>query len=241
MEIKNIILIIVIIILLIVLIRFLTKSRSTLSGLTDAKTMVTIQSEDLDTSNTTASTSNFCYSIWFYIDDWNYRYGEPKVIFGRMSGLKEPCPSVVLAPTQNNLIISQEVFPGADTQPTDDSTSAVVHTCNVPNVPLQKWVNLIVSAYGRSMDIYIDGKLVRTCVLPGVSKIDPDSNVYVTPNGGFSGYTSTFQFWGESCDPQKAWNIYKKGYGGSWLGFLGKYTIKISLMEGETEDGSIQI
>lgn len=239
MNAKSIILIVVIIILLYILIRYIAKSRSTLSGLTDAKTMTTIQSSDLDTSNTTATTSNFCYSIWFYIDDWNYRYGEPKVIFGRMSGLNEPCPSVVLAPTQNNLIISQEVFPGADSEPTDDS-SAVVHTCNVPNVPLQKWVNLIVSAYGRSMDIYLDGKLVRTCVLPGVSKIDPDANVFITPQGGFSGYTSTFQFWGDSCDPQKAWNIYKKGYGGSWMGFLGKYTIKISLMEGETEDGSIE-
>jgi len=239
MNVKNIILIVVIIILLIILIRYIVKSRSTLSGLTDAKTMTTIQSSDLDTSNTTASTSNFCYSIWFYIDDWNYRYGEPKVIFGRMSGLNEPCPSVVLAATQNNLVISQEVYPGADSQPTDNS-SAVVHTCNIPNVPLQKWVNLIVSAYGRSMDVYIDGKLVRTCVLPGVSKVDPDANVYVTPNGGFSGYTSSFQYWADSCDPQKAWNIYKKGYGGSWLGSLGKYTIKISLMEGETEDGSIE-
>jgi hypothetical protein len=91
------------------------------------------------------------------------------------------------------------------------------------------------------MDVYIDGKLVRTCVLPGVSKVDPDSNIYLTPNGGFSGYTSTFQYWGDSCDPQKAWNIYKKGYGGSMLGFLGKYSLKISLMEGENEDGSIQI
>jgi hypothetical protein len=240
MNAKNIILIIVVVILLLILIRYITNSKSTLSGLIDAKSMTTIQSSDLDTSNTTASTSNFCYSIWFFIDDWNYRYGEPKVIFGRMSGLNEPCPSVVLGATQNNLIISQEVYPGADSQPTDDS-SAVVNTCNVANVPLQKWVNLIVSAYGRSMDVYIDGKLVRTCVLPGVSKVDPDSNIYLTPNGGFSGYTSTFQYWGDSCDPQKAWNIYKKGYGGSMLGFLGKYSLKISLMEGENEDGSIQI
>jgi hypothetical protein len=242
MNVKSIILIIVIIVLLIILFRYIAKSGNTLSSLTDAKTMITIKSSDMDNSNTTASTSNFCYSIWFYIDDWNYRYGEPKVIFGRMSGFQEPCPSVVLGATQNNLIISQEVYPGTDVAPIDDSSSsAVVHTCNVANVPLQKWVNLIVSAYGRSMDIYIDGKLVRTCVLPGVSKVDPDANVFVTPMGGFSGYTSTFQYWGDSCDPQKAWNIYKKGYGGSWLGFLGKYTIKVSLMEGDTEDGSIEV
>jgi uncharacterized membrane protein YcaP (DUF421 family) len=73
MNAKNIILIIVVVILLLILIRYITNSKSTLSGLIDAKSMTTIQSSDLDTSNTTASTSNFCYSIWFFIDDWNYR------------------------------------------------------------------------------------------------------------------------------------------------------------------------
>ena len=61
--------------------------------------------------------SNFTYSVWFYIEDWNYRYGEPKVIFGRMTtgtGQKEPCPSVVLGPIQNNIVVSLAVYPGLD-------------------------------------------------------------------------------------------------------------------------------
>ena len=138
---------------------------------------------------------------------------------------------------KNNLNISLQVYPGPD----DSDTSSTAPTYTVGNVPLQKWVNLLLSAYGRSLDIYIDGKLVRTCLLPGVAKIDPSADVYITPNGGFSGWTSTFQYWADSCDPQKAWNIYKKGYGGSWLGNFGKYSVKVSLMEGETEEGSFEI
>jgi hypothetical protein len=92
------------------------------------------------------------------------------------------------------------------------------------------------------MDIYIDGKLVRTCILSGVAAIDSAAPVYITPNGGFSGWTANFQYWSESTDPQKAWNIYKKGYGSSLLGGLfGKYTIKISLMEGDVEESSYTI
>ena len=53
------------------------------------------------------------------------------------------------------------------------------------NVPLQKWVNLIISLYGRTLDVYIDGKLVRTCVLPGVAQVNPDADILVTPMGGF--------------------------------------------------------
>jgi hypothetical protein len=75
-----------------------------------------------------------------------------------------------------------------------------------------------------------------------MAKIDPNAPVYVTPNGGFSGWTSRFQYWAESSDPQKAWNIYKAGYGGSLLGSLfGKYTIKVSLMEGDNENTSYTI
>jgi hypothetical protein len=242
MDIKGILLILFIIVLLFIVIRYIMKDVNTLTGLEDGKTMQKIAAEDLDTGDTSASTSNFSYSIWFFIDDWNYRYGESKVIFGRMSGGEGPCPLVVLGTTQNNVVISMQVYPGTDNVSDTSGTNSVVHTCNVSNVPLQKWVNLIISAYGRSLDVYIDGKLVRTCVLPGVSKVDGSTPVFVTPNGGFSGWTSTFQYWAESCDPQKAWDIYKKGYGGSMLGgTLGKYTLKVSIMEGDTEDASFEI
>ena len=244
MEVKNILLFVIIVVLLIIVIRYITKDVNTLSGLTSGQTMQKIEATDLATSSTTGNTSNFTYSIWFFIDDWNYRYGEPKVIFGRMTsgtGEKEPCPSVVLGPIQNNIVVSLAVYPGLDEQPTD-GTNYIVHQCPIANVPIQRWVNLLVSAYGRTLDLYIDGKLVRTCVLPGVAKIDANAPVYITPMGGFSGWTARFQYWPDSSDPQKAWNIYKAGYGGSLLGSIfGKYTVKVSLMEGDTEDSSFTI
>jgi hypothetical protein len=242
MEVKNIILFVIIVVLLFIVISYIMKDVSTLSGLSSGQTMQTINATDLATSSSSLSSSNFTYSIWFFIDDWNYRYGEPKVIFGRMtsgSGKKEPCPSVTLAPTQNNIIVSLAVYPGLDEQP-DDGTNYIVHSCGISNVPIQKWCNFFMSVYGRTLDLYLDGKLVRTCVLPGVAKIDTNAPVYVTPMGGFSGWSSKFQYWADSSNPQKAWNIYKAGYGGSLLGSLfGKYTIKLSLMEGDTEDSSI--
>jgi hypothetical protein len=242
MEPKNIILFVVIIILLIIVIGYISQDVNTLTGLTEGTTLQKIEAVDLDASN--ANSSNFTYSIWFYIDDWNYNYGKPKVVFGRMtqgSNPKEPCPSVVLGATQNNLVVSLAVFPGADTVP-DDGSKFIIHSCAVANISIQKWVNLFISVYSRTLDIYIDGKLVRTCVLPGTAAIDATAPVYITPYGGFSGWTSNFQYWSDASDPQKAWNIYKKGYGSSMLGgIFGKYTIKISLMEGDTEDSSISI
>ena len=241
MEVKNILIFVVIVILLIIVIRYVISDVNTLTNLTSAQTLQKIEAADLAASSSSGNTSNFTYSIWFFIDDWNYRYGEPKIIFGRMTtgtGQKEPCPSVVLGPIQNNVVVSLAVYPGVDEQP-EDGTNYIVHNCPVANVPIQRWCNLLISVYGRTLDLYLDGKLVRTCVLPGVAKIDSNAPVYITPNGGFAGWTSKFQYWPDSSDPQKAWNIYKAGYGGSLLGSIfGKYTVKVSLMEGDTEDSS---
>ena len=244
MEVKYIILFVIIVILLIIVINYITKDVYTLTGLISGKTMQTMQSLDLAPSSTSGNTSNFTYSIWFFIDNWNYRYGEPKIIFGRMAsgtGERQPCPSVALDPILNNIIVSLAVYPGLDKLP-DNGANFVIHTCGISNIPIQKWCNFFISVYGRTLDLYLDGKLVRTCVLPGVANIDPSAPVYLTPSGGFSGWTSRFQYWPEASNPQKAWDIYKGGYGGSLLGSLfGKYSIKVSVMDGDIITNSLQI
>lgn len=245
MEVKNIVFIVIIVLLLYIVVKYVLKDANTLTGLVSAKTVQQLEAAELSSSSTTGSSSNFTYSIWIFIDDWNYRYGEAKVVFGRMvsgKGDKEPCPSVTLSPLQNNVLVSLAVYPGVDDALPENGDSFIVHTCGIPNIPIQRWCNVLVSVYNRTMDLYLDGKLVRTCVLPGVAKIDATAPVYVTPNGGFSGWTAKFQYWPDSMDPQGAWNVYRRGYGGSWLGNLfGKYTVKLSLMEGDTEDTSFTI
>lgn len=246
MDITKLFILVIIVILLIIVISYISRDVSTLTGLTEATTLQKIDATTLNESN--QNSSNFTYSIWFYIDDWNYKYGETKFIFGRMTqetdtniSTNQPCPSVTLGDTQNNMDVSLTVYPTYDNV-SNNSENFIVNTFSIANISIQKWVNLLVSVYGRTMDIYIDGKLVRTCVLDGVAKIDTAAPIYITPNGGFSGWTSKFQYWSNETDPQMAWDIYKQGYGGSLLGSLfGKYSIKVSLMEGNVEDSTVVI
>jgi hypothetical protein len=258
MDIKNVILIIIIIVLLYYVVRYVFSDVNTLSNLSSGTTMQTIAANSLATGNV-ANSNNFTYSIWFYINDWNYKYGENKVLFGRMGALTDaagvsvngisgsgPCPAVVLGSIENNLSISLTCYPGSAAAASSDSTKAadgsIIHNCSVTNVPIQKWVNLLISTYGRTLDVYLDGKLVKTCVLPGVPKINQDASVYVTPAGGFAGWTAKFQYFPNSTDPQMAWNIYKKGYGGSWLSnVFGKYQVKVSLSNNGMETGGFTI
>lgn len=244
------------IVLLFMLLRYLFTDKYTLQGMQDGKTMSTINAADLSEPDSSVPSSNFSYSIWFYVNDWNYRFGQPKVVFGRMGaggtegeqvvpGVNgvDPCPVVVLGAVTNNLTVAISCFPGAQDATTNQAARRnIVHTCSVANIPIQKWVNLTVSVYGRTMDLYIDGKLVRTCLLPGIANVNNNANVYVTPRGGFAGWTSNFQYFPNSLNPQEAWNIYTKGYGGSLFSNLfGSYSLQVSVLENGVEQSTLTI
>jgi hypothetical protein len=242
----TILIVIVVIVLIFMFLRYLVVDPYTLQNIQSGKDASTISASSL-AKNGEAEASNFAYSVWFYINDWNYRYGEPKIIFGRMGAAstdgagsvpgvngKDPCPAVVLGEVENNIAVSLACYPGDSTT----SETSVVHTCIVANVPIQKWVNLTISVYGRSLDIYIDGKLVRTCLLPGTAKINNNADLHVTPSGGFDGWTSRLQYFPNSLNPQEVWNIYLKGYSNA-LSMFGTYQVQVALMENGNEKSSI--
>lgn len=235
MDAKGILITVVVIVVIFLIYKAIWGDNS-LSSLEDAKKMQQIASSSLGSSDSNTS-ANFTYSVWFYVDDWNYRYGEPKIVLAHGgASASEGGFGIVLGGMQNDLNIAVETYPS------EASTEGSVHTCNVQNIPLQKWVHCLVSVYGKSLDVYIDGKLVRTCMLPGIAKVDTSKDVFITPLGGFSGYTSNFQFFPNATNPQEAYNIYKKGFGGSALGNLfNKYRIKIVFLEDNQEQGSFEI
>jgi hypothetical protein len=206
---------------------FGNSSTSYLAGLHDAKTSMTISSSNLPGG----ATADYTYSVWVYVNNWNYRLGEKKPILERPG-----MDSMEFDSNLNNIIFTLAVSPPEGTKP-------VTHTCTLENVPLQAWTNIIMTLNGRALDLYMDGKLVRTCVLPGVPHILPGANLQLTPGGGFYGYTGNLQYINKAVNPRDAWAIYREGYGGSnWFSnILNKYRIKLAFMEDNREINSIEI
>lgn len=255
MNVAGILFTIAVIVLIYIIIRYLFRQSKALSGIANGEVMQTFSAANLET-NGTGTANNFAYSVWFYIQDWNYRYGEAKVIFGRMNSSsssassgsipgisgQDPSPVVYLDPLENNLVVALGCYPGANQVPNSRNTpvgNAVLNLCQINNVPIQRWVNLIVSVYGRTLDVYTDGKLVKTCLLPGVAMINTSANVQLTPGGGFNGWTSKLQYYDNPLNPQQAWNIYTKGYGTSI--FNNSYQVKVSFDENGTTKSSFTI
>ena len=107
----------------------------------------------------------------------------------------------------------------------------------VENINLQKWVNIIVAINDRMVDVYLNGKLVKSKTLPNVINVNHlnKSDLHVTSNGGFGGYISRLQYYPYFIAPQKAWNIYKDGFGDAFSNTLNRYNMKVTFYEDAVE------
>jgi hypothetical protein len=122
--------------------------------------------------------------------------------------------------------------------------------CKVSNFPIQSWVNISVSVYNRAVDVYIDGKLVKTCPLPNVaSPIGAGSTIYIggTASGtipGFDGYIASVIYNPDVISPQDAWNIYARGYSNTGFGFgnlFQRYKLQFAFLKDNSVVSSLTI
>jgi hypothetical protein len=149
----------------------------------------------------------FSYSVWIYIQDWTHGW---KNIFVKGSG--SPGSS-----TPDQQASSQLRAPGLWLYPDTNSLHARINTyaspnegCDIKNIPLQKWVHIAYVLNNRTVDMYIDGKLERSCVLRGVPKLN-DSDLVVCDNNGFFGKISNLVYYKYALKPEDVHNIYSSG------------------------------
>ena len=233
---QAVITILVILLVIWVIFKIFGGDRDQLTSIENGNKKQVISASELPKDN---NSSNFCYSTWFYVQDWSYRFGEEKILLTRGTDSK-PCPKIVLGAMENNIIISLTCY-GSSTSGSTNTGNTVVHKCELSNFPLQKWVNLIIGLNGQTLDVYVDGKLNRTCVLPGPAA-EASGDVTVTPGGGFNGYTANFQYWSQPVNPQQAYNIYKSGYGSTGLAnMFGDYGIRVQFLENGQVDWDFTI
>ena len=99
------------------------------------------------------------------------------------------------------------------------------------NLPLQKWINVAISQYNNTIDLYLDGKLVSSCVLKGFPLLK-DQEVKITPGGGFDGSISRLAFYNTSLTQEMVHYIYKSGgsYSSSWYNNIPTYVYVIIIV-----------
>lgn len=185
----------------------------------------------------------FSISTWIYITNWGINKGANKV-FLTLSGGSGSFSTIVMYLGQNinklGVRVSYDTSNAIGTANTLDTTqmgliknSVTPYTdvasdfkkCDIESVDLQRWVNVTAVLSGRTLDVYMDGKLSRSCVLDGIYKVDGDKTTLVLggPNGfgGFIGQTRAANF---AYSPDQVYRKYLNGpFDGSIWTWIKRY------------------
>jgi hypothetical protein len=97
-----------------------------------------------------------------------------------------------------------------DTTNGTSSMPKIYDECTVKDIPIQKWVHVVITVTNNSIEVYLDGKLYQTCPIKGSPKPSLD-NMHVSANGGFNGYIAQLQYSNMALPFTTIKKIYNKG------------------------------
>jgi len=89
--------------------------------------------------------------------------------------------------------------------------------CDLPEFDLQRWINVSIVINGRVCDVYLDGKLARSCMMDNIIQFPKPTNtaggiqVDTCKFGGFGGALSRVQLFSYAITPDRAWSMYQAG------------------------------
>ena len=160
--------------------------------------------------------TDYGLQFWMFIQDWDYKFGQEKQVLKRIGtgNSRVASPYITLHPTDNSLQVRVSIFPsdssaGAAT-PASTGTTGDSFTCTVENVPLQSWFSVSATVFQRNLDIYINGRLVKSCVLPGIPK-PVVGDIILGDNGGFSGSICNLNWYNTMLAPEDCKAFHSRG------------------------------
>lgn len=242
MNLLTVFIFVLIIVLIYAVYKLLTKTTTTVSGFSDASKQLVVPNQK----------SNANYSVWIYVDAWKNtataatqykkniltRLGTVNLSSGTATA---PIFLLHLDNATNDLHLRIAL----------SGTGATTYqTCTIKNIKLQKWVNITMSIYGNTVDLYLDGKLVKTCVLTAMPVALTDTNLYVggsigvsgSTDGDLVGYISNVLYKNDYFTPEDAWDIYSAGYGGAGMfDFANRYKLNFSITKENQTVGQISL
>jgi hypothetical protein len=148
----------------------------------------------------------FTWSCWIFINNLQTNSGTYKHIFSKgnsdltKNGIIQPnnAPGLYIAPNTNALVVLMNTF------------NVINEEINIPDIPINKWVNVIIRCQNTTLDVYINGTITRSLNLIGVPKQNY-GDVYVAMNGGFDGYISNLWYYDYALGTLAIQNLVNKG------------------------------
>ena len=178
--------------------------------------------------------TRYAYGIWFYVNNFPTSFGTGNI---RTIFYREKDMHLYLT---NDGSLSLAVGKGVDQTTTKASTTSepIRRSLITNNFPIQRWVYIVVSIDNTVIDVYLDGKLVKSIATP---QVGPQEKEIIFKSAGVASgmdaYLSNFERVTTPLDPQSVWNKYIGGSGSNLAvsNMVGKYNLNLTLLK----DGQI--
>ena len=171
----------------------------------------------------------YSFETWVYVYQFEnggkYLFSRPGATTGKNIGLK-------LGNTAPELILE---YVSVDSAGTKVPSSLIVSN----NFPIQSWAHVIVSVDNNYIDVYMNGKLVKSIQ----AILDPPSIGSSIEYGLTKAYLAKFVRNTYPVDPQTAWDHYNSGNGisGSMSSLLGNYGATIVFNKDSAEYSKLKV
>ena len=181
--------------------------------------------------------ARYAYSIWIYVDK---PLSGARTIFNRANDL-----GLFLDGSTSTLgvkLYRRGVGSGTTAVSADDASYQLSN-----NFPLQKWVYITISVDNSTIDMYLDGKLVKSVVVETIASGNkshtPDATSPITFGINPGTYMTKFSRMTVPSDPQTAWSSYMEGSGSNLgLGNLAnRYNINLAIMKDNLPSNTINL
>lgn len=174
-----------------------TTSPRLINGMVDASQLIIFPQDPSNSDAVTIYRSvdasqglEFTWSVWIYINKLQTTQNTYKHIFSKGNstlddkGLVTPnnAPGLYLTPYTNTLLVVMNTY------------NVINEEILIPDIPMNKWVNIILRCENKELDVYINGTITRSLTLLGVPKQNY-GEVYVGLNGGFDGNISNLWYY----------------------------------------------
>jgi len=160
-------------------------------------------------SNNQKTGLEFTWSVWIYISDLNDSSTKLQNVFNK--GNLEYNDDGIANTNGPGLYI----LPGASNSSSNTAGLRIIMDVNsndknskidINDIPIKKWINVIIRMENTMMDIYINGVISNRYILPSV----PKQNYYdiqICQHGGFSGFLSNLRYYDKALNVIQINNI----------------------------------
>jgi len=192
-----------------------SKSTYILDGMIDATQQLhfpqdpnKLGSMPINRSENGPSGIEFTWSVWLFINDLKTNNGDLyQHIFHKGNAEQDPAtglnfpnnaPGLYISPKTNELTLIMNTYDNINEEVT------------IPNIPLHKWINIIIRCRNTNLDIYVNGIVTKSMQLLSVPKQNY-GDIFVAMGGGFSGFISNLWYFDYALGTAAIHNLVKSG------------------------------